>query len=754
MTGVVGDRCAAPTVTSAPDVAVVVCCYTDRRRADILAAIASLRAQTRTPDEVLLVVDHNPGLAEWLGAQGTGATILANREARGLTGARNTGVAASRSEIVAFLDDDAVADPDWLARLLAEYADDDVVAVGGRIDPVWTAAPPRWFPDEFGWVVGCSYRGQPPARAVVRNVIGANMSFRRSAVEAAGGFRHELGRVGTRPAGCEETELCIRAAAVTGGHVVHQPAAVVAHRVPPERGTWSYFRSRCYAEGVSKSIVAGMAGTGAALGSEWTYVRRVLPAGVLRALRDGLTGRDAAGFGRATAIVAGLATTATGYATGRLRAGSDAPVPDAGPGVWCAEIELSGTPRVRSVAAWAGQPTARILVRLHGHPLGYLTAPAAGGRPDPAEVARVARRDLAAAVAEHLVLDGPPGDGPGGGEVPLPSASDRVDRISSDVLVSVVVCTRERPADLARCLAALGRLTHPHLEIVVVDNAPVGDATRALVAEFARVDDRVRHVVEDRPGLSYARNRGLGVATGAVVAYTDDDVEVDPDWVQGLLRGFRRGADVACVTGMICTAEVTNPTEAYFDARVASWSTRMRAEVFDSAPRPDDPLHPFTVSRFGAGANVAFDRAFLVDSGGFDEALGAGSRTRGGEDIDKFVDTLLRGRGLAYEPSAVVWHRHRAEPEDLRRQMFGYGSGLTAFVAAQLGRADRRREVLRRLRPGLSRIVRTRSETARVLTSERSRPPRGAVLAEVLGQLAGPVLYLRARRDVRRARRS
>jgi len=299
---------------------IVVCAYTEERWGDLVAAVESLRRQTRAPLEMILVSDHNRALYERARSLLPDVVAVENEETRGLSGARNTGVTAAQGEIVAFLDDDAVAEPDWLERLAAHYTDPKVIGVGGSVDADWLEGRPRFFPREFDWVVGCSYRGMPESTSRVRNPIGANMSFRAQVLSRTGGFTSGIGRVGTRPVGCEETELCIRAARQhPEGIILYDPAARVHHRVPASRAHWRYFRSRCYSEGLSKALVSGCAGPADALSAERSYALRTLPSGVWQGLGRAIAG-DPGGLGRAGAIVAGLAITSYGYGAGILAA--------------------------------------------------------------------------------------------------------------------------------------------------------------------------------------------------------------------------------------------------------------------------------------------------------------------------------------------------------------------------------------------------------------------------------------------------
>jgi O-antigen/teichoic acid export membrane protein/GT2 family glycosyltransferase len=310
-----------PASVAVPSLSVVVCAFTMDRWDDVTRAIGSLHAQSHRPHEVILVIDHCDALLRRASRAfaGTGVRVLESTEQRGLSGARNTGVRAACGEVVAFLDDDAAAEPGWAEHLLAAYQDPDVMGVGGRVRPDWEQGRPAWFPHEFDWVVGCSYRGMPTGAgtARVRNFIGANMSFRRGLLTGLGGFRHDLGRVGTRPLGGEETELCIRAAhRHRDRRMLYAPAASVRHRVPAHRGTWRYFRARCYAEGLSKAAVREHGGADAALSTERGYLSSTIPAALLAPLRRGA---DRAGWGTVAALLLGVAATVTGYCVGRVR---------------------------------------------------------------------------------------------------------------------------------------------------------------------------------------------------------------------------------------------------------------------------------------------------------------------------------------------------------------------------------------------------------------------------------------------------
>src|ERR1700733_4323890 len=291
-----------------PGISVLICVYTEKRWREILAAVESVRNQSLKSLEIILVVDHNPTLRDLLVTEMPDVIVLENGEAQGLSGGRNTGISVARGDVIAFLDDDAVADPDWLKYFADCYSDPAVLAVGGMTLPNWETGRPKWFPTEFDWTVGCTYLGMPKSRAEVRNIMGGNASYRREVFDLVGGFRTNIGRAaGKRPMGCEETELCIRVRQARPGAVLlFENRSVIHHLVPENRERFSYFPSRCYAEGLSKALVAQNVGSQDALSSERSYATRTLPKGVARGLWATMRG-DLWGVPRAAAIIVGLA---------------------------------------------------------------------------------------------------------------------------------------------------------------------------------------------------------------------------------------------------------------------------------------------------------------------------------------------------------------------------------------------------------------------------------------------------------------
>lgn len=309
----------APDVHRDPTVTVVICTHDHRRWSLLCQAIESVRDQHRAVQQCIVVVDHHDDLLAQVRAEFPDVLAVPNTGAPGLAGARNTALEHAHAEIVAFLDDDARAEPEWLEQLVPFYGNARVLGAGGSVVPVWPAQRPRWFPAEFDWVVGCSWTGLPDHVAPVRNPIGAGMSFRRGVFELAGTFTDGIGRGSADAMGCEETELAIRLRQRDPSSVVlYVPEAVVRHYVDAGRTSWRYFVARCRAEGRSKALVSSAVGSRDALSSEREYSTRVLPRGVTRGLREARDG-NLTGALRAGAIVTGLAITAVGYVEGRLR---------------------------------------------------------------------------------------------------------------------------------------------------------------------------------------------------------------------------------------------------------------------------------------------------------------------------------------------------------------------------------------------------------------------------------------------------
>lgn len=299
--------------------AVVVCAASAEREPLLRACVRSLLDGERVPDEILVVVDQNPELeasvATWLPT----AVRLLRSECQGNSSSRNAGIGAASSDVVAFVDDDATVESDWLLRVMQPFeASADVLGVGGAVVPQWDCDR-RWLPDELLWVVGCTYRGHREEPGPIRNPIGCNMAFRRRELSAAGSFAIDFGKRGNALVICDETEVGLRLERVYGSGRIHfVPAARVRHRIPPTRIGWKALVMRCVSEGLSKGRLRRLYGR-TALGNERAYTRSLVTRAVPRLLVRGLVRRDRSSVLGAVAILVSLAVTAAAYLGGRAK---------------------------------------------------------------------------------------------------------------------------------------------------------------------------------------------------------------------------------------------------------------------------------------------------------------------------------------------------------------------------------------------------------------------------------------------------
>jgi GT2 family glycosyltransferase len=294
--------------------------------------------------------------------------------------------------------------------------------------------------------------------------------------------------------------------------------------------------------------------------------------------------------------------------------------------------------------------------------------------------------------------------------------------------VSVIVCTRDRPRALRRCLSSLTKLSPAALETIVVDNASRDDETREVVRGFPGL----RYVREPRAGLDVARNAGAQASAGDIVAFTDDDVEVHPGWIRALRAAFD-DANVMAVTGLVLPAELDTEAQWIFETRWG-FNRGYRARLFDRAWFEREVARGIPVDQIGAGANMAFRREILSHVGGFDERLDVGAAGCSG-DSEFWYRVLAAGFSCRYEPSAVVFHHHRRTIEDLRRQIFYYMRGHAAALLTQFERHGHRGN-LRRL------LVALPCHYVKALARSLLTPKKAHTLwAEIAGHLSGMCFY-------------
>jgi len=734
---------------SAPTTSISVVITTCASAESTVNCVRSVLGSAHPPTEVIVVDNRpegSPVAAALLAAfQQPQAPVRYVPEPRqGLSIARNAGLAQATSELVAFADDDVTVDRCWLTAMRRAFENDPGLScVTGLILPLelenaaqlefehFTSLGKGLVPRRY------STSERPPGMPLFPYAAGhlgsgANATFRRLDLKELGGFDPMLG-AGTRTQGGEDLDIFIRLL-TNGGNLAYEPSAIVWHRHPADRAA---VRRRALSYGIGFGAVTGKL----LMSSQHrAAIVRLAPAALAYWFRPQSrknVARDHGTTSRRDQITetVGVVFGPFSYLRSRLtRPAADQPKvavaeteqPRAFTPIWSGQLELSEPALPDRLIQADGQPfqRARLLIRAAGTPVGFVEIDTPDGVPSLEQALGEARQMFGADAARQ--------------------SADTQWQSADGPKVSVVLCTHNRPTGVRRTLKSFQELHYKNLEILVVDNAPTDEETAAVVSEFAANDPRIRYVREPAKGLSRARNRGLAEVTGELIAFTDDDVRVDRLWVDGLLRGFNRRSDVACITGLVASTSLEHPAEQYFDRRVW-WSSSCEHRIHTGKREPgDSALHPYTSGTFGTGANFACRVDVLRELGGFDQCLGAGSPTRGGEDLDIFVRLLRGGHALSYEPSALVWHDHRVDDASLRSQMYAYGLGLTAYMTKYLLAPSSRWDVGRLTLRGLwyTLLLFRRSQRAEAEADMGD----GLSTAELRGMAAGPAAYIGARR--------
>jgi len=387
-------------------------------------------------------------------------------------------------------------------------------------------------------------------------------------------------------------------------------------------------------------------------------------------------------------------------------------------------LEIEFSEPINPIRGLENYEKIRILVRYRGVPLEWVEisnnpwlAIIPGERVRSTIVAQIGKELTKAILGEQLGLQTKP-------NYPLPP-------------ISVVICTRDRTDLLKGALEAILAIDYPHREIIVIDNAPSNTSTAELVARLP-----VRYVKEERPGLDWARNRGIAEARHEIIAFTDDDVRPDAGWLRGIAAGFA-DPEIMAVSGLVAPAELETDAQIQFEFGYGGMLQYLHSFKVDGSKLSTQKL--LWASAYGVGANMAFRRRVFADVGTFDPALDVGTPTRGAGDIEMFHRILAKGYSTFYEPRAFVWHVHRRSGEALSKQLRDNGRGFGAFLLT----CDRNRTVGR-----LELVQFAWSQWLNWWLLRRLRRPgwfpRKLVVSELLGALQSPFTYREAQLQAQR----
>ena len=752
----------------APFISVVICTHD---RTETLSKCLDSLLQLHYPKYEIILVDNAPStLATAKLVQGSYDDVERIRYVRedhaGLSRARNCGVKVAKGEIIAFTDDDVVVDRYWLLELVRGFRASNVVCVTGLVLPLEQETLAQYTFERYGGLGKGFSEKTFDASAVHTHLYkagllgaGANMAFTSSFLHSIGGFDPALG-AGSPTCSAEETAVFLQVL-LHNYSLVYAPSAMVLHMHRRE------YRALCmqvynYGVGFTAYLIKGIRENPWLLSGLLPNILSSLFAVVfaqsqLEEKRVSNSLQTLTRFGREGmiyGIFAYLHSQRSVSHSDKLLSSTQSMHSVAGidyQHVRVTEIEL-GQPLfpLSTFHEKTGNhyQKLRCLVRLHDQPLGFVDFLTSEKEIQTSEVARHIWHMLGTEINQHLEQDGLAGI-TALAEYGLPPSvfAQCMEECSKFLVeapfVSIIVATHDRLESLQACIASLLSVNYPHYEILIVDNASSTTATANFVRQNYANIQQVRYLREERPGASWARNRGIEAARGEFIAFVDDDVVVDRQWLVELVKAFSSIEHVGCVTSLVLPMELETSAQEWFE-EYGGFNKGFKRQIFDmKLYHPKTPLHPYTVGRFGTGAGVAFRASFLREVGGFDPALGPGSIAQGGEDLALFFQVMQRGYRLVYEPTSLLYHLHRRDYADLRKQIYCYGVGLTAYLTQVLiHNPQLLLDFLFRIPYGVFFAFNAHSTR----NSKKSKGyPRELTMLERKGMLYGPIAYLRGR---------
>jgi glycosyltransferase involved in cell wall biosynthesis len=723
----------------------VVICTRDRPES-LQRTLASLTQQSEPNFDVLIVDNSSDGdiARSWDGFDGLDIRCC-HEPAPGLSRARNRGLSEVRNKFVAWIDDDEVADRDWVAWIKRGFATPDRPdAVAGVMLPAELETNAQVDYERYGGhnrgrglepfrLIAGTPSGVDPLYPLPNFGSGGNMAFRTEALRSVGGFDTRLGAGTLTRAGEETRALSLLLDA--GSTILHWPPALTWHyhrRTDEElekqffnysAGLTAFYMSLAlsspkYAWRILGLVPRGVKTLSKRNAGESDHLPADYPENYLRARRKGaLQGgvlylREVRRQ-RNAALHHGIeGRNLRDIECGELRA--PAKVIDI-------DIACDYGDEAVDVARFA---TAWCLVRDKGVPVATRFL----GVEADSSIALAGLRDRFVATS-------------------LPQPVEPLN--SLDAPVTVVICTRDRSESLQRTLASLTQQSEPNFDVLIVDNSSDGEVARTLV-DFEGLSIRCCH--EPVPGLSRARNLGLSQVRNEFTAFIDDDEVVDPHWMAWVKRGFALPDQPDVVSGLILPIELETNAQVNFERYGGHNRGRglKPVRLIAGTPSGVDPLYP--LPKFGSGGNMAFRTEALRSVGGFDTRLGAGTLARAGEETRALSLLLDAGSTILYWPPALTWHTHRRTDEELEKQFFNYSASLTAFyMSLVLSSPKYAWRILGLVPRGVKTLSMRNAGESDDLPADY---PENYLRARRKGALQGGVLYLREVLRQRRSQRS
>lgn len=304
------------------DFSVIVTEYSYTNKSFLIDCINSIRSQNYSGDIELIILLENNKLYKEINdkySEKNNIIIEYLNKTSGVADARTKGIKYASNEIIAYIDSDAIADKNWISTLNKGYNNKNILAVGGKAIPLWEQNKPKWFPDEFLWLVGCTHKYHPQNNTVIRNNFGCNMSFKKEILIELNGFDNSVGKSHGYNLQGEEPELGQRMLQKYNTGSLYLEDAIIYHHVSQTQKSKKWLYKRAYLQGITKAVIQKNDSQQTKLETENDYLKNILFSSIPLQFKKSLQTKQTTEFVKLIHLFLFTSLVIIGYVIGKIK---------------------------------------------------------------------------------------------------------------------------------------------------------------------------------------------------------------------------------------------------------------------------------------------------------------------------------------------------------------------------------------------------------------------------------------------------